>query len=81
MVILGGVGTLIGPLYGAALLTGLKSVIGTWTEHHLMIIGALFMLSVIFLPKGFAGAVLPRLRRYFAGETAHASSAKKDVGH
>ena len=81
MVILGGVGTLIGPLYGAALLTGLKSVIGTWTEHHLMIIGALFMLSVIFLPKGFAGAVLPRLRRYFAGETARASSAKKDVGH
>ena len=81
MVILGGVGTLIGPLYGAALLTGLKSVIGTWTEHHLMIIGALFMLSVIFLPKGFAGAVLPRLRRYFAGEASNASLTKKDAGH
>ena len=66
MVILGGVGTLVGPLYGAVILTGLKSIIGTWTEHHLILIGALFMVSVIFLPKGLAGFVLPRLRARFA---------------
>ena len=70
MVILGGVGTLVGPLYGAVILTGLKSVIGTWTEHHLIIIGALFMVSVIFLPKGLAGFVLPRLRARLARRAA-----------
>lgn len=62
MVILGGSGTLAGALYGASILTALKSVIGTWSEHHLVIIGGLFMLSVIFLPKGLAGYALPRIQ-------------------
>ena len=66
MVILGGTGTLAGALYGASILTALKSVIGTWTEHHLIIIGALFMLSVIFLPLGLAGYALPRIQRWLA---------------
>ena len=66
MVILGGSGTLAGALYGAAILTVFKSLIGTWSEHHLIIIGALFMLSVIFLPKGLAGYVLPRIQRRLA---------------
>ena len=60
-VIVGGVGTLIGPLYGSVILFGLKSVIGTFTEHHLIVIGLLFMASVIFLPKGLVGALHPRL--------------------
>ena len=38
-VLLGGVGTLIGALYGSVLLTVLRFVLGTWTEHPLMIIG------------------------------------------
>ena len=63
MVILGGAGTLVGSLYGAVILTGLKSVIGTWTEHHLIVIGALFVLAVIFLPRGLAGYLIPLLRR------------------
>jgi branched-chain amino acid transport system permease protein len=66
MVILGGTGTLAGALYGAAILTGLKSVIGSWSEYHLIIIGALFMLSVIFLPKGLAGYALPRIQGWLA---------------
>lgn len=60
-VILGGVGTLIGPLYGSVILTTLKSVIGTYTEHHLIVIGALFMLAVIFFPKGLIGYLRPWL--------------------
>lgn len=55
MVIIGGVGTLIGPIYGSVLLVTLKTIIGGWTTHHNMIIGALFMLTVIFLPTGLAG--------------------------
>ena len=66
MVILGGAGTLTGALYGAAILTALKSVIGSWTEHHLIIIGALFMLSVIFLPRGLVGYAQPRITAWLA---------------
>ncbi len=66
-VIIGGVGTLIGPLYGSALLVIMKSIIGSWTEHHLIIIGALFMLAVIFAPKGLIGAIRPLLLRRLEG--------------
>src|SRR6185436_11243005 len=36
-VVTGGAGTLVGALYGSVLLTGLKSVVGSWTEHHLVV--------------------------------------------
>jgi branched-chain amino acid transport system permease protein len=65
-VILGGVGTLVGALYGSILLTVLKSVIGTWTEHHHIVIGILFMGAVIFLPKGLMGIVRPWIARKLA---------------
>jgi branched-chain amino acid transport system permease protein len=58
-VITGGAGTLVGALYGSVLLTLLKSVVGSWTEHHLIVIGVLFMAVVIFLPKGLIGLVRP----------------------
>jgi len=60
-VVLGGVGTLVGALYGSVLLTLLKSLIGSFTEHHLIVIGLLFMGAVIFLPRGFIGVVRPAL--------------------
>jgi len=56
-VVLGGVGTLIGALYGSVILFGLKSVVGTYTEHHLIVIGLLFMAAVIFFPSGLVGAL------------------------
>ena len=53
--IIGGTGTLIGPLIGAILLVYLKSVVGTITEHHQVVIGALFIIVVIFFPRGLVG--------------------------
>ncbi|MGH6708790.1 MAG: branched-chain amino acid ABC transporter permease [Bradyrhizobium sp.] len=68
-VVTGGVGTLAGALYGGVILTLLKSVIGSMTEHHLIIIGLLFMGAVIFLPKGLIGFVRPRIERMLDGGT------------
>jgi branched-chain amino acid transport system permease protein len=68
MVVLGGAGTLAGALYGSVLLTMLKSVIGTWTEHHLIVIGLLFMGAVIFLPRGLMGFIRPVLARRLGGK-------------
>ena len=61
-VILGGIGTLVGPLYGSVILTTLKSVIGSFTEHHLIVIGVLFMFSVIFFPAGLIGYLKARIQ-------------------
>lgn len=66
-VVTGGVGTLAGALYGGVILTVLKSVIGSMTEHHLIVIGLLFMATVIFLPKGLMGLVRPRIERALGG--------------
>jgi branched-chain amino acid transport system permease protein len=71
-VILGGVGTLIGPLYGSVILSALKSVVGTFTEHHLIVIGLLFMVSVIFFPKGLIGYLAPRVHAWLAREKEQA---------
>ena len=54
-VIVGGTGTLIGPLYGSALITALRSVLGSYSEHHQIAIGVLFMVVVIVAPKGLVG--------------------------
>jgi branched-chain amino acid transport system permease protein len=62
-VVLGGVGTLVGALYGSILLTMLKSFISSYTENHLIVIGLLFMAAVIFLPKGLMGIVRPAIER------------------
>lgn len=66
-VVIGGVGTLAGALYGGVILTVLKSVIGSMTEHHLIVIGLLFMATVIFLPKGIMGVVRPLIERMLRG--------------
>jgi branched-chain amino acid transport system permease protein len=68
-VVVGGMGTLVGAIYGSVLLTVLRSVIGTWTEHHLIIIGLLFMACVIFFPQGLMGAVRPAVARLFGRTT------------
>ncbi|MBI1201104.1 MAG: branched-chain amino acid ABC transporter permease [Rhodopseudomonas sp.] len=65
-VVTGGTGTLVGALYGSALLTLLKSVIGSFTPHHLIVIGILFMGAVIFLPKGIMGSIRPAIERMLA---------------
>jgi branched-chain amino acid transport system permease protein len=62
-VVLGGVGTLVGALYGSILLTMLKSFVGSYTENHLIVIGLLFMGAVIFLPKGLMGILRPAIER------------------
>ena len=67
-VILGGVGTLIGAIYGSVLLVVLKSIIGSWTEHHLIVIGLLFMVCVMFLPKGLIGFIRPRIEEWLAAK-------------
>jgi branched-chain amino acid transport system permease protein len=65
-VILGGLGTLVGAIYGSILLTVLKSVVGSYTEHHVIVIGLLFMGAVIFLPRGLMGVVRPAIERMLA---------------
>ena len=79
MVIVGGAGTLAGALYGAALLTMLKSVIGSMTEHHLIVIGLIFIGAILFMPKGLVGVAKPWVERALR-RRAPAAGAADDAG-
>jgi branched-chain amino acid transport system permease protein len=66
MVILGGVGTLLGPVLGAAVYLGLEQVLSLWTEHWLLMFGPLLLVVVLFGKKGLYGLLLspwPRWRK------------------
>ena len=55
MALVGGVGTLLGPLVGGVVITFLQSVLGSYTERHLFVLGMIFILFVLFLPGGLFG--------------------------
>ncbi|MDF1551698.1 MAG: branched-chain amino acid ABC transporter permease [Deferrisomatales bacterium] len=63
MVILGGTGTLIGPVLGAGVIVVLEHVVSSYTQRWMMAIGVVYVLVVLFFPKGVLGALGERVRK------------------
>ena len=67
--IVGGAGTLLGPLVGTALLIVFREIVSTVWENYLLAVGVIVIVTVMFAPNGIVGAwntavvVLCRLRR------------------
>lgn len=59
----GGTGTLIGPLLGTAIVNLFWDWVKTYTGLHLLFLGVLLVVIVIFAPKGIMGFVTARLPR------------------
>jgi branched-chain amino acid transport system permease protein len=63
-VMLGGAGTLLGPIVGAVLLQTANELFkNLFQEAHLLIYGALIVVVVLFLPEGIVGTVAGWWRR------------------
>jgi branched-chain amino acid transport system permease protein len=61
---LGGAGTLLGPIVGAVLLLSASEAFkNQFQESHLLIYGVLIVLVVLFLPEGIVGGLQHRFRR------------------
>jgi branched-chain amino acid transport system permease protein len=61
---LGGAGTLLGPIVGAVLLlTASELFKNQFQETHLLIYGILIVVVVLFLPEGIVGSLQHRFRR------------------
>jgi branched-chain amino acid transport system permease protein len=76
MVIVGGMGTLIGPVWGAILLTILPELLRGFGDFRLVLFGLALTLVVLFMPGGLVQAarlLLARLRRAPAPEAVEAS--------
>src|SRR5262245_22528722 len=57
MVALGGRGTLVGPVLGAAVIVLLKNVVSGYTHRWLLILGAVYIGTIVYAPEGIVGAV------------------------
>jgi ABC-type branched-subunit amino acid transport system permease subunit len=57
MVVLGGLGTVVGPLVGAVALQFLSEYLRTnYLDLHTFIFGAIIIIAVLFLPEGAVNA-------------------------
>jgi branched-chain amino acid transport system permease protein len=63
MVMLGGAGTLSGPVIGTALFLLIKNFVSSHTEHWLLVVGLLFIACVMFFRQGVWGTLAARWSR------------------
>jgi branched-chain amino acid transport system permease protein len=74
MAILGGVGTLWGGFIGAGVMIILENLVSFYTERWAMVLGALFVLTMLFAPTGLLGTARTLFMRFQHG----ASDKTKD---
>jgi branched-chain amino acid transport system permease protein len=58
--LLGGMGTFFGPMIGAAAFLLLENLVSLWTVHWQLVVGAIFMMCVLFFPAGIWGTLILR---------------------
>ena len=56
MVVLGGSGTLYGGIIGAVIMRLADSILSRFTTRWMLILGVIFILAILFFPKGTVGA-------------------------
>jgi branched-chain amino acid transport system permease protein len=63
MVALGGRGTLLGPALGASIIVILKNLVSVYTHRWLLILGVVYIATIVYAPEGIVGAVRQWTRR------------------
>ena len=64
MCLLGGMGTFLGPFIGAAMFLYLEDVVTNVTRYWMGVVGIIFMVFVLFFPKGVWGTALDWVARW-----------------
>jgi branched-chain amino acid transport system permease protein len=64
MCLLGGMGTFFGPFVGAAVFLYLEDVVTNLTKYWMGAVGIIFMIFVLFFPKGIWGTLLHQFDRW-----------------
>jgi branched-chain amino acid transport system permease protein len=74
--IVGGAGTMFGPVVGTALFIVIREIVSSHWEHHSLIVGLLAILSVIFAPKGIVGLWNGWMARLGEGEAVKSTPSR-----
>ena len=77
--LVGGIGTLMGPLVGTMMITWLTQAVQSFEEYRMIVFGPMLVLLVIFMPKGVVGTFLTWRGRRLASK-APAKEGQTRVG-
>jgi branched-chain amino acid transport system permease protein len=82
MVIAGGTGTLLGPIAGAALVIVMKDIASAYIDRWNFVLGAIFVLIVVFMPEGLVPGCVRLWRRATAadGSGDQAQAVEREAG-
>jgi branched-chain amino acid transport system permease protein len=57
MIVIGGMGSILGSIVGAIILTGLQQLLAGWPQIQMLIFGVALILFMIFMPRGISGMI------------------------
>ncbi len=80
MVIAGGTGTLLGPIAGAVLVIVMKDVASAYIERWNFMLGAIFVLIVVFMPEGLVPGCTRLWRRATAPRGSPTPALEREAG-
>jgi branched-chain amino acid transport system permease protein len=67
VLILGGIGTVAGPIIGTLVFFGIPEMLRVARLYRLVVLGIIIVLVVLLMPKGIAGVLRERLQRWKKG--------------
>ncbi|HEY2991619.1 MAG TPA: branched-chain amino acid ABC transporter permease [Methylomirabilota bacterium] len=67
MTYIGGIGSFVGPVFGAIIFTFLQSMLSDYTGMWLLYVGILFLATVLWAPVGLAGVMMLHAPAWRAG--------------
>jgi len=76
MLVVGGLGTLSGPLIGTAIITIVQAELQNWPEVRLILLGLVLLAIVILMPRGIVPLLSSRLGRLTSWMSAEEGAAK-----
>jgi len=77
--IVGGAGTLFGPVLGAAFLIIVREELSVYWEHYLLVVGVIVILCVAYAPAGIMGLLRKGIDRYRRRPAAAVEKKSADV--
>jgi branched-chain amino acid transport system permease protein len=67
MIVIGGMGSILGSIIGAVILTGMQQVLASLLDLQILIFGISLIVFMIFMPRGISGMLYGLRDRYFKG--------------
>jgi branched-chain amino acid transport system permease protein len=73
MAILGGMGSIYGPVIGAVLFTYIQELLmtGDWNKYYMLIFGSILVATILYLPNGLMGLIQNLWKRITGVKRAH----------